>query len=421
MQSVRDLVLQVVIVCAYPTLWAAAQEGQARSPGIITRKLGSITAVSTESIGALAGIRELPNGSVLVNDQKARRLLLLDRTLKLSAIIADGTLETHKSYGMYPAGLIPFHADSTLLVDPASMSVLVIDPSGKVSRIMAVPRPKDASFMVGGYGDPGFDNRGRLVYRNVSPDVRIGPAAELQAGNGTGRAPDMAPIVRLDINAHQMDTVTYVKVAQNRAIPYLDADGRKRMRTVINPMPTVDEWAVLSDGTIAIVRGADYHVDLIGADNSKTVGPKIPFNWQRFKDDLDKQRVLDSARIEIDSRRKASTGTVGASLGSDGARPGTSTGFSVDVIEPTEMADYRPAFGAFSVHADLDSHLWIRTLPTNEPSAGVIYDVIDKRGVLVDRVLVPSSMAIVGFGRRGIVFLGARQGTDLYLWRANSK
>ena len=48
-------------------------------------------------------------------------------------------------------------------------------------------------------------------------------------------------------------------------------------------MPEVDDWAVLPDGTIAIVR-KDYHVDFVDADGKRTSAPKIPFDWQRLTD-----------------------------------------------------------------------------------------------------------------------------------------
>ena len=44
----------------------------------------------------------------------------------------------------------------------------------------------------------------------------------------------------------------------------------------INPMPIVDDWAVLSDGSIAIVRGQDYHVDFLNADGTIAIGDQDP-------------------------------------------------------------------------------------------------------------------------------------------------
>ena len=65
-------------------------------------------------------------------------------------------------------------------------------------------------------------------------------------------------------------------------------------------MPLVDDWAVLSDGSVAIVRGRDYHIDWINADGSTTTSAKLPFDWQRLTDE-DKAAVIDSAKKAFDA------------------------------------------------------------------------------------------------------------------------
>jgi hypothetical protein len=59
------------------------------------------------------------------------------------------------------------------------------------------------------------------------------------------------------------------------------------------PLAAIDDWAVLSDGTIAIVRGADYHVDFIRPDGSKSATGKMAFDWKRLSDE-DKFAIVDS-------------------------------------------------------------------------------------------------------------------------------
>src|SRR5436190_22312719 len=77
------------------------------------------------------------------------------------------------------------------------------------------------------------------------------------------------------------------------------------MAREINPLPIVDEWAVLADGSVAIVRGQDYHIDFVNPDGSLTVSPKIPFDWQRLSDE-DKTAIIDSARTRMEKARAAS-------------------------------------------------------------------------------------------------------------------
>src|SRR5204863_1103164 len=74
------------------------------------------------------------------------------------------------------------------------------------------------------------------------------------------------------------------------------------MSSITNPMPTVDDWAVLSDGSVALIRGRDYHIDWKRPDGSVASSPKISYDWQRLSDD-DKVAVIDSAKKAIEAMR----------------------------------------------------------------------------------------------------------------------
>src|SRR5438874_8628737 len=47
---------------------------------------------------------------------------------------------TANAYGTRPGGLIAYRGDSTLFVDPASLSMLLIDPNGKIARVRSEER-----------------------------------------------------------------------------------------------------------------------------------------------------------------------------------------------------------------------------------------------------------------------------------------
>src|SRR5262249_1887058 len=104
------------------------------------RRLGDIVATSSEGLAVVAGARVLSNGSVLVNDMLGRRVLLFDASLKSFTVVADSTPNTSNAYGARLGGLIPYRADSTIFVDPSSMSMLMLSPEGKIARVMSVPR-----------------------------------------------------------------------------------------------------------------------------------------------------------------------------------------------------------------------------------------------------------------------------------------
>ena len=107
----------------------------------------------------------------------------------------------------------------------------------------------------------------------------------------------------------------------------------------------------------------------------------------------------------------------GEAAGGGGPRPaGPGGGASANnqlpplvFVSPSELPDYAPAFNAGSSRADLDGNLWIRT--SNVIAGGSVYDVINGKGDLIDRIQVPPGRVISGFGRDGLVYMGFRDGT----------
>jgi hypothetical protein len=270
----------------------SAQQSSQRPPA---RQLGQALATS-DAMGAISAVRQLPGGRVLVNDPARRRVVMLDSNMKLIKVVADTTPMTQNAYGARGGGLLPWHGDSTLFLDPASLSMLVLDGDGEIRRVMAAPRPDDVFSLVGGaLGFPGFDAKGRLVYRATG--LNFNRRAFGGGGGGGGfqppTFPDSTPLVRFDLATRKLDTVARIKVAAPR-INFVENEGRRQISLTVNPMPEVDDWAVLPDGTIAIVR-KDYHIDYIDANGKITASSRIPYDWQRLTDSA-KSAVIDSVR-----------------------------------------------------------------------------------------------------------------------------
>jgi hypothetical protein len=409
-------------------------------------------------LGAVAAVQALPGGRLLVNDPLKRRVVLLDSSLKQIAVVADTTPATKNAYGARNGGLIPFRGDSALFVDPNSLSMLVIDPAGKIARIMAAPRANDVFFLLGGpMGNPGFDAKGRLVYRSMGfGDRRPAPSAPGQPFTPPA-LPDSVPIVRYDLTARKLDTAAFVKVYAPKFNVVQTENGGMRMSTFINPIPEVDDWAVLPDGTIAIVR-KDYHVDFVNADGTRTSSPKIPFDWQRLTDSA-KVAIIDSSKAALERMRAGGPGAgpggapmIIAQVGPGGPPPGAGAAGgmvmireragegapparaaspaageqraaappAMSFVSPSELPDYRPAFSNGSVRADAEGKLWVRIM-SPKPATGPEYDVIDRTGKLVDRVVLPAGTTIAGFGAGGIVYLGVRDTSGVHVVRAREK
>ena len=184
-------------------------------------------------------------------------------------------------------------------------------------------------------------------------------------------------------------------------------------------MSYVDDWTVTTDGTLAIVRGQNYHVDWVMADGTIRSTPRMPFDWRRLSDS-DKKSLVDSAvalaRSGLDSlRRKQATVGSGRGVGIVGSRAvgGSSTPIPADAdiiaVPLNEIVDYAPAFHASAVQADADGHLWILPLTSRYASrGGLVYDVVNQGGELFERVQLPAGRSVVGFGPGGAVYMGWR-------------
>jgi hypothetical protein len=463
---------------------AASQSSLAQSLPPV-RPLGPVTAVAKEPLGSVTTVRHLPDGRVLVNDIVGRRVVMFDSALSLVSVVADTTSATANAYGVQPGGLIAYRGDSTLFVDPASLSMLLIDPSGKIARVMAAPRANGVGFLVGGpFGNPGFDPKGRLVYR-APPNFAGFRPAPAASGNRLPQFPpfpDSAALVRFDLATRKTDTATFFKTPKFNLSVTQSPDGGVRVTNTTNPLPQGDDWALLPDGTIALVRTKDFHVDWLNPDGTTTASPKIPFQWERLTDEA-KVAFVDSAKIAIEKlrasgqfardggqffTRTAVDGPAGAPRrdgvgGGDAprtgsapapapngqagpspapnAQPGTisvTAGGNTSVttagpgggafggqlppltmISPSELPDYKPAFAPGSTRADADGNLWIRT--SQNVDARPVYDIVNRKGELIDRVQLPANRVLAGFGSGGVVYLAVRDGATAHLERARVK
>jgi hypothetical protein len=395
------------------------------------------TASSKHVLGSATAVRQLPTGRLLVNDAGKRQLLMFDPTLATATVIADSVSGGANSYGPSAGGLIAYAADSSLFIDPRDLTMFVIDPAGVITRVAAVPRSQDANVLgTNTNGTPGFDSNGRLVYR---AGLTMMMPKFVNGALSMPDMPDSTALVRVDLATRKIDTAGFFKISKTKMTMSQSEKGMS-ITTEINPMPIVDDWAVLSDGTIAVVRGRDYHVDFIGADGKVTAAAKLPFDWQRLSDD-DKIAVIDSARAAVEkSRAAAAAGATTPAAPGDGGRQivvmnsfhvGGDGGSGADTkaagaagmqmppinfVSPSELPDYRPAFGLGAAKADRDGNLWIRTTAVRAGAmSGPIYDVVNGRGELADRVQLPAGRQIVGFGKNGTIYMVARDETGAWL------
>jgi hypothetical protein len=425
----------IILAAAISTTVSAQQ----RPP---IRQLGAVTAKSAEKLTIVPGIRALSNGSILVNDMSSRRVLMFDPQLSSYTVLADSTSATGNAYGGRTGALIAYRGDSTIFADPVSVSMLVIDPAGRIARVVAIPRAEDALAIGSPMGSAAFDGKG-LVYRMGFRMGAPGGRQVITRGGAGGMPPlpdmpDSSFILRVDLATRKLDTAGVVRIPKIKFDVKTDDRGGMSISSLINPLPVVDEWAVTPDGAIAFIRGRDYHVDWLNPDGTRTTSAKIPFDWQRLTDE-DKVAFIDSVKVARERQGLTAPNLLGGMLGGGGGTPniqinigggpggpgGAARGAApapqaqLNFIPANELPDYKPPFFAGSVRADDDGNIWIRTIPTSAIAGGPVYDVINRKGELVDRVQIPAGRTIIGFGPGGAVYLLNRDGATATLEKAS--
>jgi hypothetical protein len=357
-------------------------------------------------------------------------------------VVFDSTAGASNSYGPVGTPLMPFLGDSSLFADWNAQTLVVLDGRGRVARGLALPAQRDFRSVTA--PGTGVDAIGRLVFRAIRAPVHAASNAGMDYG-------DSIAIVRADLEARRVDTIARFARPLMKITTEKYSDGSSGQVYALDPLQPVDEWAVLSNGAVAIVRGHDYHIDWIQPNGVVSATPKLPFEWRHLADE-DKTRLADSVRgaqnallargypaaeyrlrapVPCDGGRGAagSAGRGGGRSGNDAAAPppadmsctqvlagaGPGRGANpnrppipplVDLTRAGAIADYDSPLVAGGTLADRDGNLWILPKATKLSQHGeLVYDVVNAKGDLFERVRLPAGRAIAGFGKGGGVYL----------------
>jgi hypothetical protein len=211
--------------------------------------------------------------------------------------------------------------------------------------------------------------------------------------------PDSAPLLRADFDARTVDTIGMIKIPVQKSVTISSSNfGMSGM--VVNPLPASDEWTLLPDGTIAIVRGQDYHIDWLSPDGKLTSSPKMPFDWKRITLE-DKQQIIDSVK-KLNAEREAKAPPPPPPTPGQPAFPR----MPFVTIEPSDLPDYYPPVRSGQVFADRDGNVWILPSTSSAAKGGLLYDVVNRNGEIFERVQLPKSRNLAGFGPNGIIYMG---------------
>ncbi len=398
---------------------------------IAARPLGATVATSAITFGQVQHLRALSTGGVLVNDPGRRQVIMLDAALANPKVVVDSGGGANM-YGPRAGALIAFAGDSTLFVDQTAQAFLVLDPQGAVARVMSMPTATTSTYFAnpGAYGYPAHSPALGIVYRVPMPRPQP-QRPRLGDPEITRVIEDSALVMTMDVRRRKVDTLLKLATGSTITMKLTATSTNSNTRTPLYPV--FDDWTVMSDGAVAVLRGREYRVDFYGADGARTAGPRLPFPWKPA-DDEEKQRLVDSINAQrkkqfddmiADMRRQALDTNQKKGPGGekiilvDGMPIRTYDGERMPpptppaIVLPTEIPDYLPAVerNPAGFRADADNRLWIRPKPAAAArgnTGGTIYDVVDRTGALIDRVQLPAGRTLVGFGPGGVVFVASR-------------
>jgi hypothetical protein len=397
----------VVALTVFATSSTAHGQATTRAP---IRPLGAILARAPVVFDTLINVRGLSDGRVIVNDTEGLRLVVLDAAFTSVTVWSDTTAAAKHKY-LREAVIIPVAGDSSVMVDNQTGALVMIDPRGNFGRAFALPKTGDAEAVMVAtlYGGAAIDQQGRLIYSGVP-----GPMTTPNPGCNAGRpalTADSVSLLRANFESRMVDTLARIRFSPISAELVL-APNRGPNCWAWRPRADVlpyhgDQWAVLSDGTIAIVREQDYHVDWIAPDGKVTSTPKMPFDWRPITAE-EKQRMFDSVTKVVDSIAALRP-----------IPPNAPAGFRFPrrpVVPPAEIPDYYPPTRLGSLKVDFDGNLWIPpTTSRDARGGGLLYDVVNRKGEVIERVQLPPGRAIASFVPGGRVVLRANEGKKVVL------
>lgn len=398
--------------CVVAVFGVSVASARAQQANIPLRSVRISASADSGHLQSVSQMRVLSDGRAIVNDPVGLRLVLLDASLKRVTVLAgDGS--GRNVYGARASKIIPYVGDSTLFLDIASEAAILIDPRGQFGRTMALPQPARDMQAITGTAFVGVDTHGNLVYqvrRRPPVNANVPSPASIPADGAnkpivSSTNADSGAIVRVNFTSRQLDTIAILQLPVTKFVRISPRQGAVSGAGAFNPLPMTDDWTLLPDGTIAIVRTRDYHMDWVAPDGRMSATARMPFDWKRISAEA-KQALLDSL-VQVEKARRGSLPPV----------PGQLPFITVDA---QDLGDYYPPVRGGYAKAAPDGRVWI--LPSTSThstgsltggsatvvgaaGSGLVYDVINRKGEIEERVRLPQGRVLMGFSPDGALYL----------------
>lgn len=339
----------------------------------------------------IIGAMELKPGQVILYDGVDGELVIVD--------FANGSRTPIGRQGSGPgeyksiAGLFRQPGDTIWALDAAQMRVVVFTPDLKPGTTFPLMM-FDAQAGTALTAPFQSDGRGRIY----------SSAMKIQTGGGRGamsmQFPDSVGVVRFDArNASERTEVARVRFPMS-GNPQMQQSGNSFKYSMAYPgLVAADAWAVFNDGRMAIVRGASYTVELVGADGRTTGSVRIPYDRIPVTD-ADRKAEMDEAKRQMEEQGKAAQKMMPAGISME-----------FELLPPASWPDAYPPISPLGALAAPNGDLWVRrAIPIRVGRDQ--WDVLDRSGKLVARWRLPAKTTIVAIGQ-GVVYTVRTDEDDL--------
>ncbi|MDH5804019.1 MAG: hypothetical protein OEZ54_02460 [Gemmatimonadota bacterium] len=353
---------------------------------VTRQELGQPTGRYVEGLGMVSGVRELPNGMLLVADALGRELLLVN--------MDDGTAEIIGREGSgpdeyrQPDGVFALPGDSTLFVDLGNARLTVIDPELDFGATTPIAQEVQG----GGQGPMG----GVMIVMPRGVDLSGSVVFQALGGMGPGGTmPDSAPVVKWNRTTGRVDTLALVGLPARtvRSSGAGTHDQRQEIRSV--PLSPQDGFGFGPNGSLAVARANPYRLDWVHGNGEVVLGRPVEYSPVRIR------RADQEAWIE-------ETQGTGLSVGitvENGARSmAFSRGGGGSERQPEDYTwpAVKPPFRSNGVWVAPDGKAWVERYVAAGDAPQV--DIFDERGNRISSIVLPMNRRISGFGE-GVVFL----------------
>lgn len=371
------------VVLALTPLLAAFASTDAQPPEAPTRVLERWTRVSQEPFETVAGVRELPDGRVLVADRAEGQLIVLDRTSGEHRAITRAGDGPGELRGV--DRLLALRGDTSLAVHEFGRRWLLLAGVRVVATSTASARGRVPPLRI-----EGADTLGRLLSIRLSgfrrspgipyTESRSNAESLLVLLRPRGSARDMLPDARVDTVARLRGR------AQGQVLARREKPPPASLWLLESPLAAEEQSLLFRDGWLAVARAAPYRVEWRAPDGARVRGPVLPF--ERIVVDPEMRRAISRAHW-----------------------PTVEPPFA-----PAELPDWPATLPPFLNDALVempDGRLAIRRAgDPRRPRAH--YDVIDRAGEVRARIEVPARIVLVGWGLTGVY--GVETDEDLAQW-----